>query len=113
MWTVVPLHLRLPFICAVSLVWQVVLSVLTYMTPATDQPPVEPVASPVAERAARVAVLGLEAGPPPSYAAMMARPDLDLVMSEHLEHHPPHQRRHARHGIVRTAGLVNYQISPR
>lgn len=30
MWTAVPVHLRVPFLCAVSLIWQVVLSTRSY-----------------------------------------------------------------------------------
>ena len=39
MWTVIPAHLRVPFICTISLAWQVALSTLTNNLPveaATD-----------------------------------------------------------------------------
>ena len=38
MWVLVPKHLRVAFLCSVSLVWQVVLSTITY----APQPPPQP-----------------------------------------------------------------------
>jgi len=37
MWLIVPKHLRVAFLCSVSLVWQVVLSTITYSSGATAQ----------------------------------------------------------------------------
>ena len=34
MWTTIPYHLRVAFLCSVSLVWQVALSTLTFVSPA-------------------------------------------------------------------------------
>jgi len=32
MWTLIPVHMRIPFVCVVSLVWQVALSTLSYVS---------------------------------------------------------------------------------
>ena len=50
MWCVVPAHMRVPFICSISLVWQVMLSIASYRL-AHDEPPPDAAAATAPEPA--------------------------------------------------------------
>ena len=94
MWTLVPTYLRLPFICSISLVWQVALSTLTYVRPSTavNHPTVRQGADANAPLPAPLGFNGLAAAleaPPASSTSLSAAPLSSPTLGLHRRRHVP------------------------